>query len=101
MDYGKLKIGDLGFSKNVSKMSKKTSKCPGTVNYMSPELIRQEVEYTNKIDIWALGCVIFEIVTLRILFDGKFDYEIQTKIMTGEIIFPDQTDAKIKQILTG
>ena len=57
-----LKIGDFG----VSKLMEGTENCDtmaGTPFYFSPELSKNE-KYTNKTDIWSLGCVIFEICTL-------------------------------------
>jgi serine/threonine protein kinase len=102
MDSGQLKIGDLGFSKNVSNISKQMSTFPGTASYMSPEIIRQEKDYTNKVDVWSLGCVIYELVTLDKLFKGTNDFEIQMKIVKNDKIFyPGNIDANLKKILKG
>ena len=43
--------------------------CVGTPYYMSPELC-QGVKYDFKSDIWAMGCVIFEVLTLTRTFDA-------------------------------
>lgn len=37
---------------------------------MCPELMRKQ-HYTSKVDMWALGCVIYELATLRHAFDAK------------------------------
>ena len=50
-DRGDLKIGDLGYSKNVADMVSH-SRAVGTLNYMSPELIRGDKNYDNRIDSW-------------------------------------------------
>ena len=34
--------------------------------------------YDGKVDVWALGCVIYEMITSKTLFEGKF---IKTKIL--------------------
>ena len=39
--------------------------------YRAPELILACSDYTNKIDIWAIGCIFAEFMTLRPLFPGK------------------------------
>ena len=39
--------------------------------YRAPELIIGCSDYTNKIDIWAIGCIFGEMLTLRPLFPGQ------------------------------
>jgi NIMA (never in mitosis gene a)-related kinase len=39
----------------------------GTPYYMSPEMC-QSKKYTSKSDIWALGCVLYELCTLKHAF---------------------------------
>lgn len=43
--------------------------CVGTPYYMSPELC-QGAKYNFKSDIWAMGCVLFEVLTLTRTFDA-------------------------------
>lgn len=43
--------------------------CVGTPYYMSPELC-QGSKYNFKSDIWAMGCVLFEVLTLTRTFDA-------------------------------
>jgi hypothetical protein len=33
----------------------------GTSGYRAPEVLREEAIYTNKVDIWAIGCIIYEL----------------------------------------
>ena len=56
------KIGDL----NVSKVAKKglLYTQTGTPYYASPEVWRDN-PYDHKSDIWSMGCVIYEMVTLK------------------------------------
>lgn len=49
--------------------------CVGTPYYMSPELCQGD-KYNFKSDIWAMGCVLFEMLALKRAFDatvGGFD----------------------------
>lgn len=39
--------------------------------YRAPELVRQGQLFDNKIDIWAFGCVLFEMTTQRQAFSGE------------------------------
>ena len=36
---------------------------------MAPEMLNSSAKYNIKIDIWALGCIIFELCTLKCCFD--------------------------------
>ena len=53
---------------------------------MAPEMITGE-KYNNKIDIWALGCIIYELCTLECCFDGlsKKIKEINIKLYGNEL----------------
>lgn len=59
---GHAKLGDL----NVSKVAKKglLYTQTGTPYYASPEVWRDQ-PYDSKSDIWSLGCVIYEMTTLK------------------------------------
>lgn len=79
---GSAKLGDM----NVSKVSKdgflKTQ--TGTPYYASPE-VWKEKKYTNKSDIWSLGCVLYESITLKTPFDGNNMNELFENVITGQI----------------
>lgn len=55
------KIGDLGLAKRTSK-TKKDRYLRGTVPYMAPETLLYSVQESPS-DIWALGCVVLEMLT--------------------------------------
>lgn len=40
-------------------------------SYRAPELLLGSGSYTNAVDIWALGCVMVELVTKREIFKGS------------------------------
>jgi NIMA (never in mitosis gene a)-related kinase len=64
-ERGAAKICDLGLACVVtSAASASLSKGKGTLTYMSPEKGRSE-RYGAKDDIWALGCILFELATLQ------------------------------------
>jgi serine/threonine protein kinase len=45
----------------------------GTPNYLSPELCHGEL-YDEKCDIWALGCILHEILTGKVMFEAPVRY---------------------------
>lgn len=59
---GQIKVGDM----NVSKLAKKglLYTQTGTPYYASPE-VWQDKPYCEKSDIWSLGCIIYEMITLH------------------------------------
>ena len=65
-----VKICDFGSSKCISD---KTTSTPYIVSryYRAPELILGKIDYNEKIDIFAAGCIIAELFTLTPLFPGK------------------------------
>ena len=54
-------LGDFGVSK-ILLDKQFTSTCIGTPYYMSPELFAKQ-NYSKEVDIWALGCVLYELIT--------------------------------------
>ena len=58
------KIGDFGISKLMRSPYELAQTNCGTPLYMSPELCCGE-GYGQKNDIWALGCVLYEMMCLR------------------------------------
>ena len=64
-----IKIGDFGVSKQVSDHIKAVTDI-GTEIYYAPERI-ENGEYDDKVDIWALGCIIYELCTLRKCFPSR------------------------------
>ncbi|CDZ98223.1 pkinase-domain-containing protein [Phaffia rhodozyma] len=65
LDEGRenVKLGDFGLSKSMGAAAFANTYV-GTPYYMSPELF-SESSYDAKSDIWALGCVIYEMVALH------------------------------------
>lgn len=57
--------------------------CVGSPYYMSPEVC-QDVPYNNKSDVWALGCVLYEMATLQQAFGGNNLIKTVTNIIRGD-----------------
>ena len=79
---GSAKLGDL----NVSKVAKKGLGYTqtGTPYYASPE-VWKDLAYDNKSDIWSLGCVLYEMVTLYPPFRAQNMENLFKKVIKGEI----------------
>ena len=57
-----IKLTDFGISRALTKNYGFCFEQAGTLPYCSPEVIRGE-PYNQKTDVWALGCILYEIVT--------------------------------------
>lgn len=68
-DTGIIKICDFGSAKQLHEKLN----TPYIVSryYRAPELILACSDYSEKIDVWAIGCIFAEFMTLRPLFPGK------------------------------
>ena len=79
---GSSKLGDL----NVSKVAKKglLYTQTGTPYYASPEVWRDE-PYDIKSDIWSLGCVLYEMITLKPPFQASSMKGLFKRVCAGKI----------------
>ncbi|XP_070937393.1 serine/threonine-protein kinase Nek5 isoform X4 [Macaca nemestrina] len=58
------KLGDFGIARVLNNSMELARTCVGTPYYLSPEIC-QNKPYNNKTDIWSLGCVLYELCTLK------------------------------------
>jgi len=82
---GFVKLGDFGIAKVLGSSSELARTTLGTPYYMSPELCENR-PYNNKSDVWALGCILYEVATLRHPFEGKSIGALVLKILRGKYI---------------
>ena len=61
----------------------------GTINYMAPETIDNSVSVMET-DLWALGCIIFKMLTGRVPFPGMQLYQVAPLISNREIQWPKE-----------
>jgi len=77
----KVKIGDLGVAKKLSR-GNFAKTIIGTPYYLSPEIC-EEKPYNEKSDIWALGCILYELCTFNHPFDAKSQGALVLKILNS------------------
>jgi len=113
---GRVKVLDFGLAKALSgdSVSEDVSNSPtlsmaatmqgvilGTAAYMSPEQARGKAA-TKAADIWALGCVMYELMTGRAAFEGEDVTEILAAVVMKEPAFdalPAHTPDSIKTLV--
>ncbi|XP_019621504.1 PREDICTED: serine/threonine-protein kinase Nek1-like isoform X1 [Branchiostoma belcheri] len=82
MRDGTIKLGDFGIARVLNNTMELARTCIGTPYYLSPEMCENR-PYNNKSDIWALGCVLYEMCTLKHAFEAGNMKNLVLKIIRG------------------
>ncbi len=83
MDEEIVKIGDYGLAKFISCSRRSgNTESVGTFHYMAPEIGKGV--YGKEIDIYALGIILYEMLTGKVPFDGESSQEIIMKHLTAD-----------------
>lgn len=81
---GALKMGDFGIAKAMACTMACAKTRIGTPYYLAPEVC-QEKPYAWPADIWAMGCILYEMCALQVPFDAKSISGLVQKICHGEL----------------
>ncbi|KAM4796081.1 serine/threonine-protein kinase Nek3 [Rhinophrynus dorsalis] len=79
---GKIKLGDFGSARILTSPVAYACTYIGTPYYVPPE-IWENMPYNNKSDIWSLGCVLYEMCTLKHPFQAGSWKNLILKICQG------------------
>ncbi|KAM5187786.1 serine/threonine-protein kinase Nek4 isoform 3-T3 [Callospermophilus lateralis] len=79
-----IKVGDLGIARVLENHCDMASTLIGTPYYMSPELFSNR-PYNYKSDVWALGCCVYEMATLKHAFNAKDMNSLVYRIIEGKL----------------
>jgi len=77
-----VRLGDLGVARVLSQNTQFADTFVGTPYYLSPELC-EEKPYNELSDVWAYGCVVYEMSTLKHPFEAKNQAALLIKILQG------------------
>ena len=93
---GDIKIGDFGICRVLSKSDELASTSVGTPYYIAPEVCRGE-PYNYKADVWSLGCIIYELCSLKRPFEGESIATVLNSILNK---VPDPVPESYSDLLT-
>ncbi len=80
LDFGISKATDVGI--NGKQRITKETRSFGTPAYMPPEQIRDPMNVDHRVDIWALGCILYEAITGQMAFVGESVKEVLDRVLT-------------------
>lgn len=82
------KISDFGIARYTTMYGLKSSE--GTPGYRAPEVVRGDVAYNKKSDLYSFGMLLYELVTggKRPFEDVRFRNELDAAVMQGKMIDP-------------
>jgi len=96
---GRVRICDFGLAKvKKDAMLTKLGTTVGTVAYMSPEQARGE-KVDHRTDIWALGVVLYEMLTGEMPFKGEYDQAVIYSILNEEPAPMTSSPIELKQLV--
>ncbi|KAK3512983.1 hypothetical protein QTP70_034003 [Hemibagrus guttatus] len=94
-----IKVGDLGIARVLENQNDMASTLIGTPYYMSPELFSNK-PYNYKSDVWALGCCVYEMATLKHAFNAKDMNSLVYRIVEGKLPqMPSKYDPQLGELI--
>uniref|UniRef100_A0A8C1AVD4 Protein kinase C n=2 Tax=Cyprinus carpio TaxID=7962 RepID=A0A8C1AVD4_CYPCA len=97
---GHCKLADFGMCKEDIREGKLTSTFCGTPDYIAPEIILEE-PYGVSVDWWALGVLVYEMLSGHAPFEAETEDELFECILKDEIIYSSWLSNEAEDILRG
>ena len=92
-----VKLIDFGFATYIPKNGEKIQEYLGTREYAAPEIL-QESGYLEKVDEWAIGVIMYNMLTGFEPFRGESPSEIKDNIIFAEIKFDAIEDIDLREL---
>ena len=101
-EFGHMRVSDFGFAKAMasseSASMSSTGSMIGTPAYMATEIWRGKPA-TVQSDIYSLGCILYEMLTGKVLFEGESPAEVITKHVIDGPQYNDELPQQIRLVL--
>jgi serine/threonine protein kinase len=95
---GEIKLGDFGVALTPGAAKGRGAGALGKIHYLAPEQLRGE-PVTPRTDLFALGAVLFELLTGRKAFPGATADEVGQRILRGELRAPSALRPEVPHAL--
>ncbi|OUC40175.1 kinase domain protein [Trichinella nativa] len=95
-----VKLADFGLAISLADL-KSFGKYPscGTVNYLAPEVFHHQ-GYDEKIDLWAIGIVMFRMIVGRLPFTHRSSNEVKKRILHRQFTIPNYVSHNARDIIS-
>ncbi|XP_071988131.1 serine/threonine-protein kinase 36 [Engystomops pustulosus] len=97
---GTVKLCDFGFARELSLDTLMVRSIKGTPLYMSPELVLER-PYDHRSDLWALGCIVYELLVGTPPFYTHSIFQLVSIITQQPVRWPRGVSAELKDFLQG
>lgn len=102
INKGILKVGDFGLAREYGSPLKQYTNKVVTLWYRAPELLLQTGKYSTPIDVWSIGCIFGELLTMKPLFPGQseaqqIDLIFKALGSPNEKLWPDYEKIRLVQ----
>jgi len=92
-----IKLIDFGFATYIPKNGEKLKECLGTREYAAPEIL-EETGYREKVDEWAIGVIMYNMLTGYEPFKGETPSEIKDSVLYASIKFEKIEDVDLREL---
>mmetsp|Transcript_13648 Transcript_13648/g.33577 ORF Transcript_13648/g.33577 Transcript_13648/m.33577 type:complete len:375 (-) Transcript_13648:902-2026(-) len=99
LSEGKVMLGDFGLAKQLQRTLEMARTPIGTPYYMAPE-IYEEQPYSFKSDVWALGCVLYEMLMGKPAFAADNLSRVVIRVIRGNYDpLPDHYSEELRDVI--
>ena len=95
-----IKICDFGFAKKMSASTQFLKSIKGTPLYLAPEIF-DEKPYTDKVDVWSLGVILFQLAIGRTPFMAPTIQTLKPKVLYEPVNCPPSMNPILSQLIKG
>lgn len=101
-EHDEPRVGDFGLATRMNEAGSVTDSCPpaGSIPWMAPEAFRADSVLTTAVDIWALGVILYEMLTGTRPFAGATQGEVRRAILESTPIPPHERNPAIPRDLS-
>ena len=93
-----VKIIDFGFSTVLKGDRKLTFSC-GTPHYLAPELALKKDYHGKPADMWALGVILYALLTGKLPFSADFETDLYRRISLGKFQIPSFISVAARRVI--